>query len=209
MGKFQNIIFDFDSTLVSVEGLDEIAKNRGLEKEVERITNSGMSGNLPFSKSLRLRWNLIKPQQGDIAFLVQKYQHSLLPEINELLEKLKDKKVYIVTGGVKEAIHPVTRQLGVPDENVFAVCTRVDNEGNLILDERCLMTRDEGKTIVVDLIKKTGKTVVIGDGMTDFIAGKHADAFIGFGGHVKREAVQSVSEIYIEEPSLLKVLEYI
>lgn len=210
MAKFTNIIFDFDSTLVTIEGLDVLAKRKGILEEVEQITNSGMNGRMPFSRSLRLRWEIIQPNVNDIKFLVKAYQKAIVQDAKKIIEKFISKKVnvFVATGGIKEAVIPVVKKIGVPESNVFAVCTKAHG-GVLNLDEKCLMATDVGKTVVVDLIKKTGPTIVVGDGMTDFIAGKHADLFIGFGGVVERDSVKNLSEHYIKEASLLKVLEYI
>lgn len=210
MEKFANIIFDFDSTLVAIEGLDVLAKRKGILKDVEKVTSLGMNGRMPFSKSLRLRWKIIQPNVNDIKFLIKAYQKALVKDAKKMMEKFNSKKIniYVVTGGIKEAVVPVVKKLGIPETNVFAVCTQTQG-GILNLDEKCLMASDVGKTVVVDLIKKTGPTVVVGDGMTDFIAGKHADLFIGFGGVVERDSVKNLSEHYIGKESLLKVLEYI
>lgn len=210
MAKFKNIIFDFDSTLVSIEGLDVIARRKGIFNEVEKITHSGMSGRMPFSKSLRLRWQMIEPSVNDLKYLIKAYRRALDKDAKQIVSQFikQGAEVFIVTGGIKDAIIPVGKTLGIEESHIFAVCTKIWG-GQLVMDENCLMTTDAGKTIVVDLIKKTGPTIVIGDGMTDFIAGKHAELFIGFGGVVERTAVKNLSDYYVSERSLLKVLEYI
>ena len=65
------VIFDFDSTLISVESLDEILSskvqsNQELTSRLRSITDRGMSGDLPFSESLRLRLELVRPVLEDV-----------------------------------------------------------------------------------------------------------------------------------------------
>lgn len=140
MQKYKNVIFDFDSTLVSIEGLDELAKHHGLKAEVEKITSLGMAGGLSFGKSLRLRWELLKPTVNDIDLLVTKYQNSLLPEAKKLVESFTTANinVYIVSGGIKETILPVAKSLGIDKEHVFAVCT-TSKSGQLMRDSFSLV----------------------------------------------------------------------
>lgn len=211
MAKYKNIIFDFDSTLVSIEGLDEIARRRGQIEKIKQITNSGMNGNLSFNKSLKTRFEIISPNLKDIELLIKDYQNSLIPGAADLIKKLQKNglNVFVSTGGIKAAVLPVCKKLGIKDENVFAVCTTIDTHGNLVLKETCIMTKDFGKIQIVHMIRRSGLTVVIGDGMTDFEAGKHAEKFVGFGGIVQRERVKLLSEHYITELSLTKLLKYI
>jgi len=53
-------VFDFDSTLMDGETIDEIAKITGLEKEVAKITDLAMNGKLDFFMSLTKRVALLK-----------------------------------------------------------------------------------------------------------------------------------------------------
>ena len=51
---------DMDSTLITIECVDEIAKKIGKDKEVERITLKAMQGDLDFSQSLKERVALLE-----------------------------------------------------------------------------------------------------------------------------------------------------
>ena len=60
----RKFVFDFDSTLTSVEGLDvlaEISLRNNPEKDqvinkIQEITDLGIDGDISFSDSLRSRW---------------------------------------------------------------------------------------------------------------------------------------------------------
>ncbi len=209
--RFKNIIFDFDSTLTLIEGLDSIAKKKGKLNQVRSITSAGMNGSLPFSQSIRKRLAIIKPTDEDFAWLAKEYQKTLLKDAKQVIRTIQKAggNVFLVTGGPRLAIEPVAQMLSIKKQNIWASCLMKNGHDYLKADDNCLMTRDGGKVEVVKQISQIGKTIMIGDGMTDYEAGKWADLFIGFGGIVRREALKAVAKIYIEEPNLATVLKYL
>ena len=74
MKKADYIIIDFDSTFISKESLDMLAeaclkkhKNRHkIIKQVQTITDQGMSGKIDFRDSLDKRIKLIKATKNDV-----------------------------------------------------------------------------------------------------------------------------------------------
>lgn len=211
MGKFNNVIFDFDSTLTSLEGLDEIARRKGIVSQISEITALGMNGELSFDQSLRLRLKILKPTARDFAWLEKQYEKNLTLGSKKIIKKLiaQQTNVYIVTGGPRPSIENILINFGIPKENIFASCFSFDKIGMSQLDSNCLMTKADGKVEMVKKIAKKGKTAVIGDGMTDLRAAEQADLFIGFGGVVKRDVVKQKSKIYIEQPNLEFLAKYL
>lgn len=57
---FKLIVMDMDSTLITIECIDEIADMRGLKAEVAEITEAAMRGDLEFRESLKRRVALLK-----------------------------------------------------------------------------------------------------------------------------------------------------
>lgn len=53
-------VMDMDSTLISIECIDEIADMCGLKKEISMVTESAMRGEIEFAESLRQRVALLK-----------------------------------------------------------------------------------------------------------------------------------------------------
>jgi len=62
------ICFDMDSTLVDMEGIDELARKAGVHREVARITDKAMRGDFDFEESLRQRVGMLRglPFEGVI-----------------------------------------------------------------------------------------------------------------------------------------------
>jgi phosphoserine phosphatase len=59
IGDFGLLVMDMDSTLITIECIDEIADMQGLKPQVSAITEAAMRGEIDFSESLRRRVSLL------------------------------------------------------------------------------------------------------------------------------------------------------
>jgi phosphoserine phosphatase len=94
------IVFDMDSTLVDMEIIDEIAARAGVQREVARVTEKTMRGDLDFEESLRQRVSLLKGVKQEALMDIR--QHLVLSKgVGELVRALKylGYKIAVVTGG--------------------------------------------------------------------------------------------------------------
>ena len=94
------IVLDMDSTAITIECIDEVAKLAGVGEEVEQITERAMQGELDFEQSLRSRVALLKG--ADEAILEEvRYQLTFTPDLIELINTLKTYgwKTAIASGG--------------------------------------------------------------------------------------------------------------
>jgi hypothetical protein len=64
MSEFKLVAMDMDSTLITIECIDEIADMQGLKAQVSEITEAAMRGELDFSASLKRRVALLKGLDG-------------------------------------------------------------------------------------------------------------------------------------------------
>jgi phosphoserine phosphatase len=94
------ICFDMDSTLVDMEGIDEMARKAGVHREVARITDKAMRGDLDFEESLRQRVAMLRGLTLDEVMGIRN-QMILSRGTEELLTTLKwlGFKLGIVSGG--------------------------------------------------------------------------------------------------------------
>jgi phosphoserine phosphatase len=60
LADFRLVAMDMDSTLITIECIDEIADMQGLKPEVSAITEAAMRGELDFAESLKRRVALLK-----------------------------------------------------------------------------------------------------------------------------------------------------
>jgi phosphoserine phosphatase len=60
LADFKLVAMDMDSTLITIECIDEIADMQGLKPQVSAITEAAMRGELDFSESLKRRVSLLE-----------------------------------------------------------------------------------------------------------------------------------------------------
>lgn len=221
------IIFDCDSTLSTVEGIDELARWLGREAEVAALTTQAMNGEIPLEAVYSRRLELIQPTRQQLRQLGQLYRDTLVTNAAEVLAALlaAQRSIFIVSGGLAEAVHDVGVALGVPADHIFAVDVEYNqlsgrwwepwtHPGGHNPDEQYLqhdhgpLTEGKGKArIIRDLrARHRGRAMLIGDGTSDLEAGATVDVFVGFGGVVAREKVRAEAEVFIDAPSLAPVL---
>jgi len=210
--NFDVICFDCDSTLSKIEGIDELAKSVGLGEEMSKLTDAAMNGELALEAVYEKRLSLIQPNINNINDLAEQYIAEIVEGVKEVFEVLlaQNKVVHIISGGLRPAILPLASILGVPETRVHAVDIYFNEDGSYrSFDQDSVLARTGGKAVVVEMLKAQGSLVMIGDGKTDLEAQQAGAFVIGFGGVVNRAIVRERADVYINEPSLLKVLEHI
>ncbi|MDH5532821.1 MAG: HAD-IB family phosphatase [Candidatus Pacebacteria bacterium] len=208
MNKQINIIFDFDSTLVTIEGIDELAKLKNKEQEVIKLTNYAMSGKVNLEEAFIKRLEIIKPNKNDLNVISQLYRDNITNGAKEVIDNLHDKaNLFIVSGGYKCSMLQTTDYLNIKKENVFANQLLFDKEDNYqCLNEEIPLWKNNGKEIIVKQIQKENpyKTIFIGDGYSDYETSKCVNQFICFAGVAKREDVMRKSKRVIYKLSELR-----
>ena len=105
------IFFDCDSTLSSIEGIDELAREKGPEifKQVVDLTNAAMNGEIPLDEVFSRRLEIIKPNIETCKKVEQLYIDTVEPTAKETLKKLRDLgfTIIILSGGFKRLIEPL------------------------------------------------------------------------------------------------------
>ena len=95
------LVTDMDSTLISIECVDEIADYLGIKPQVAAITESAMRGEIDFQTSLRQRVGLLKGLDSHVLQSVYDERLSLNPGAEKLMSGLKAAgiKTALVSGG--------------------------------------------------------------------------------------------------------------
>jgi phosphoserine phosphatase len=210
--SFDVICFDCDSTLSRIEGIDELARRVGMGEEMSKLTDLAMNGVVPLEAVYERRLSLIRPDQDSINWLADLYIAEIVEGVKEVFASLlaQDKAVHIVSGGLRQAILPLSEYLGLPESHVHAVDIYFNEDGSYRnYDLNSPLARTGGKAVVVGTLKGQCSLMMVGDGKTDLEA-KQAGAYVlGFGGVVDRAIVRELADFYTTEPSLLSVLEHI
>ncbi|MGR9115645.1 MAG: HAD-IB family phosphatase [Gammaproteobacteria bacterium] len=211
--SFARICFDFDSTLSRIEGIDELARRIGLGEEMARLTDAAMNGEVPLEAVYGRRLELIKPDREAIDWLAELYLSEMVEGVAEVFDALlaQGKSVYIVSGGIRQAIEPMARRLNLPISHVHAVDVFFNEDGSYRdYDQDSVLAKAGGKAEVCRrLSHPEQRMVMIGDGKTDLEAKQAGACFIGFGGVVERTVVRDQADYFIKDSSLLPVLNYV
>jgi phosphoserine phosphatase len=193
------MFFDCDSTLSSIEGIDELARARGPEvfAEVVALTNAAMNGEVPLNEVFPRRMEIIKPDKATCDAVADRYVETVTQGALELMVKLKEEgwTPVILSGGFAPLIWPLAKYLGI--EYVEAVPLYLDAEGNYAgYGNDYPTTRNLGKNEVIREWKAAllpERTAMMGDGISDLETRPDVDVFIGYGGVVARPLVKENS----------------
>jgi len=101
IGDFGLLVMDMDSTLITIECIDEIADMQGLKPQVSAITEAAMRGEIDFAESLRRRVSLLEGLDQSALQRVYDERLQLSPGAETLLAAARTAgiKTLLVSGG--------------------------------------------------------------------------------------------------------------
>ena len=198
MGK--KYVFDFDSTLTSVEALDVLAEitlankpeKDAVVSEIQAITNLGIDGDISFTESLERRLSLLHANKADLATLVQELQNKVSASIvrnKEFFEKYSE-DIYVISCGFKEFIEPIVAHYNIPAHKVYANTFTYDEKGNITgFDKENVLSSHNGKIECLKRMNLDGEVQVIGHGYSDYVMREAgiADKFFAYTENVSRD----------------------
>ncbi len=196
--KYRLVFFDVDSTLVTIEGIDVLARGN---PEIARLTEAAMNGDISVDEVYGKRLEIIHPSRADVEALGRRYLESLVDGAPEAIDQLRyaGAQIHLVTAGIAQAIEPLASKLGLSERAVHAVALQFDDRGAYAgFDRHSPLTRSGGKELVVRDVRarSKGKAAFVGDGVTDLETKPAVDLFIGFGGVHVRPRVKENAEVY-------------
>jgi len=219
------IFFDCDSTLSTIEGIDELAKLKGKDWRVGLLTDKAMNGDLDLAEVYGKRLRAIRPTRGQLKQIEERYAETVVEDAQAVIHALQflGKKVFIISGGLVDAVRGFGRRLGVAPQNIRAVeleynelsgpwwqyhQPQAQHEQTYLEYIEGPLTVSSGKPqIITDLAgKQHGRRLMVGDGSSDLATRSVVDLFVGFGGVVVRDKVRQESSIFVETASLAPIL---
>ncbi len=101
LSDFKLLVMDMDSTLITMETIDELADMVGIKAEVAKITESAMRGEIEYDESLRRRLALLKGLDESALQRVYDERLRFSPGAETLLEKIRAAgiRTLLVSGG--------------------------------------------------------------------------------------------------------------
>lgn len=210
MIHYRTVIFDCDSTLSAVEGIEELAAD--FRREVETLTDAAMRGEVPLEEVYGRRLALIQPSRDAVSDLVPRYIDGLVEHAAETVAALRSAgvDVRIVSGGLLPAVAGLARHLAIPDDAVAAVPIRFTDTGAYLgYEESAPASRSGGKAEVIRAWKAAGMAspvMFVGDGATDLEARDEVDLFAAYAGVIDRPEVTAAAAVIVRSRSLTPVL---
>jgi phosphoserine phosphatase len=217
------VIFDCDSTLTAVEGIDELARLTDREGDVSELTRRAMNGDVPLDAVYGQRLDVSQPTHAQVNYLRRIYRQHVTPDAAGVVQALQEHGcgVFIVSGGLVEPVRDFGEWLGVPREQIFAVDMEYDQlagqwwryweqpggnnpHANYLAVRANPLTGAGGKSQIIARIRAQhqGRAMLVGDGLSDLEAQDQVELFVGFGGVVQRERVLHRAPVYVRARSL-------
>jgi phosphoserine phosphatase len=200
--RFRAVVLDVDSTLCGIEGIDWLAARRGPEVAagIARLTERAMDGAIPLEAIYSERLALIRPTAAEVAALAHAYADALAPGAREAIFRMRGEGVAVtlVSGGIRQAIRPLARDLGFSDGSLHAVSVSFDESGAFAgYDTGSPLATQHGKRDVIARLGLPRPTLAVGDGASDVAMRESADAFAAFSGFARREPVVRAADYVV------------
>lgn len=194
---------DCDSTLSTIEGIDELARARGGEvfAQVVDLTHAAMNGVIPIHEVFPRRMKMIRPDRELCKAVAALYMKTVVPGAAEMIREIKQEGwlPVILSGGFAPLIEPLAASLGI--DHVEAVPIYFHEDGSYKgYGEDYPTTRNLGKNEVIREWKSAmlpERVIMLGDGVSDLETKPDVDLFIGFGGVVARPKVENGSDHWL------------
>ncbi len=171
LDEFSLCVMDMDSTLISIECIDEIADMCGKKEDVARITKSAMMGEIDFSQSLIKRVSLLEGLDEAMLFKVVKERLEFNPGTKAWIDACRKNNIttVLVSGGFDYFADYVKDELGI--DVAISNQLEITNKkltgkvlGRIVNDEiKAQTVRDFQAKLNID----KSKTIAIGDGAND------------------------------------------
>lgn len=191
------IVSDMDSTLITIECIDEIAARLGIKSQVAAITERAMRGEIDFRQSLKERVTLLKGLPISELQIVYDEVLKLTTGAEELLTACHQKgvKFMLVSGGFTFFTDRLKQRLGL--DYTYANVLGVEN-GKLTgtVDSEIIDAQKKVQLLQQyreDLGLQNNQVLAVGDGANDIPMIQAAGIGVAFHAKPKTQAAASVS----------------
>jgi phosphoserine phosphatase len=189
------VVLDMDSTLISIEFIDELARAHGVLEQVAAVTEQAMAGEMDYDESLRRRLALLEGL--DVSVMKRIASELPLTEGAErLIRALKrlGYRIAVISGGFSVAAESLKAQLGI--DYAFSNTPEIKN-GRLTGRVVGGIVNARRKAELLDTIAQTegillDQVIAVGDGANDLLMLEKAGLGIAFRAKLKlREAADT------------------
>jgi phosphoserine phosphatase len=108
------IVADMDSTMITIECIDELADYAGIKPQIAEVTERAMRGELDFEDALRSRVALLKGLPETVIEQCLRERVTIMPGAKELIRTMRANggQAVLVSGGFTRFAEPVGHEIG-------------------------------------------------------------------------------------------------
>jgi len=204
------VISDMDSTLISIECVDEIADYINVKPQVSAITEAAMRGELNFEESLTERVALLKGLKTSALQAVYNDRLELNPGAEIWMKGLKDKdiKFALVSGGFTFFTDLLKTRLGIDYTRANTLSIKNDELDGTVAGG--IIGAQAKADFLIELCEAleilTTQTIAVGDGANDLMMMEEAGLSIAY--HAK-PTVQAQADTALNFRGLDAILDFI
>ena len=184
LDRVRLVAFDMDSTLITIECIDEIADLQGIKPEIAALTASAMRGEIDFRESLQRRVALLRGLPVEVLERVYGERLALSPGAERMLAGFRraGAETLLVSGGFTFFTDRLRERLGI-DHTAASTLEIVDGRltGRVSGEIVDGAAKARAFASLRDRLRRgDGITVAIGDGANDLPMLRLADVSVAY-----------------------------
>ena len=190
------VVMDMDSTLISIEIIDELARAHGVVEQVAAVTEQAMAGEMEYDESLRRRLALLKGLDVNVLERIAE-ELPLTEGAEKLIRALKrlGYRTAVISGGFSVAADRLKAQLGID----YAYSNTLEiKDGKLTGRVLGPIVNAKRKAELLETIAQSegvllDQVIAVGDGANDLLMLERAGLGIAFRAKPKLRAAADTS----------------
>ena len=194
------IIADMDSTMITVECIDELADYAGIKPQIAEVTERAMRGELDFEEALRSRVALLKGLPEAAIEQCLRERVVIMPGAKALVQTVKANGGYavLVSGGFTRFAEPVAAEIGF-DRVIANVLGIKDGLLDGTVRGPIVGAKTKRDTLLAVLAEKGWPiefSLAVGDGANDILMIEAAGLGVAYHGKPKTTAAAAGAIVY-------------
>jgi phosphoserine phosphatase len=165
------LVADMDSTMITIECIDELADYAGIKPQIAEVTERAMRGELDFEDALRSRVALLAGLSADVVQQCLRERVVIMPGAKEFVAQIHANGGYavLVSGGFTHFAEPVGEMIGF-DRVVANRLGFTDGRLNGTVEGTIVGAQTKRDTLLAVLAEKgwsVEASLAVGDGAND------------------------------------------